>query len=164
MAADNGPVVALVGAKAFRADIRRMTEDQQGPMYQALKAAGMAVAQPLVPYERDALPVSDVDDNEWHRAGWLSSSVRAYSTRTGAGVRVGFPSGPVYAGWVEFGGHRHRPHHSQREFVKDGRWLFPAARAHAADAAERYNAAVQRCLNAASLWTNTTTNPGGVHD
>jgi hypothetical protein len=162
--ADQGPVVAIVGAKAFRADLRRASEDVQSPMYAALKAAGMSVAAPLVSTERESLPVSDVDANEWHRVGWLAESVRAYATRTGAGVRVGFPSGPVYAGWVEFGGARRDPHLSRREFVKDGRYLFPAAQSQGPAAAEAYQAAMQRVLNASVLWTNTGDDPGSVHD
>ena len=47
--------------------------------------------------------------------------------RTGATIRMGRKAIP-YAGWVEFGGTRRRPHITTREYIASGRYLFPAAR------------------------------------
>ena len=68
-----------------------------------------------------------------------------------------------WAGWVEFGGTRHRPVESTRDFVRDGRFLFPAARGLAGRSAELYAAAVQRGFNTFD-WTNPGTVAGQVHD
>jgi len=69
-----------------------------------------------------------------------------------------------YAGWVEFGGTRHRPHDSSRPFVKGGRYLFPAAQADAERAAQIYAEALTRLFASPGIWTNSGADPGSVHD
>ena len=66
-----------------------------------------------------------------------------------------------WAGWVEFGGTRHRPWQSSREFVKDGRYLFPAARGLAQQTADLYSDALEHVFTSSGVWTN----PGdSAHD
>jgi hypothetical protein len=157
-----GPaIVEVIGAKALRKDINRLTADQRSPLYAAMRAAGAAAVAPILPAARAALPVSERPAGRWHRPGRLAASVRVGATRTGAGVRMGSKAVP-YAGWVEFGGRRHRPHDSARPFVKDGRYLFPAAMALAPRAASDYADALTRIFGSSGVWTNTGT--GGVHD
>jgi hypothetical protein len=68
-----------------------------------------------------------------------------------------------YAGWVEFGGTRKVPHRSTRPFLSQGRYMFPAALELAGLSARLYSEAVTEVF-ANYPWTNTGTDPGGVHD
>jgi hypothetical protein len=146
------PTVEVVGMAALRRDVRRLSADQQGPIYAAIKDAGRRAATPVAAKTRAAVP---------HDRGTLASSVRISSTRTGAAVRMGRAKVP-YAGWIEFGGTR--PDGSSRAFVPGGRYLFPAAQGLASVSAALYSEAIGRELTDPALWTNTTDNPGGVHD
>lgn len=157
------PTVGLVGLKALRRDIARLTDDFKGPLYDAIKIAGKELSEPVAAATRSALPTSDYPESDYHRPGALRGDVRTYATKTGAGVRMGRKAVP-YAPWVEFGGTRHDPHESARPFVKAGRYLFPAAEAQASAAAGRYSDALQRALNRTGLWSNETTEPGAIHD
>ena len=92
-----------------------------------------------------------------HDAGTMADSVRVSATRTGAAVRMGSAALP-YAGPLEFGGWP-----DGREFVSNGRYLFPAAKRLATDVASLYSDALQRGLDAFP-WSNITTNAEAVHD
>src|SRR5262252_5243677 len=120
--ASAAPVVGLVGLNALARDIRRLAEDQSSPLFEAMKAAGRQAAGPVADRVRGTIPVTDNTNHD----GRLRDDIRVTATRTGAAVRMGRKTVP-YAGWVEFGGTRKRPHTSSREFVKGGRYLFPAA-------------------------------------
>ena len=146
------PTVAVVGMAALRRDINRMADDQKSALYTAIKAAGKTAAEPVAARARGDLP---------HDSGTLTGTVRTSGTKTGAAVRVGRSTVP-YAGWVEFGGTR--PDGSSREYVAAGRYLFPAAAGLATTAAELYSAAIDRALQDAANWTNTTDTGGDVHD
>ena len=160
MASSSAPEVALVGMAALRRDLRRMSDDQSSPLYAAIKAAGKQAAEPVAGRTRSSLPVDD-RDSSWNHPGRLSGTVRTSGTRTGAAVRMGLARVP-YAGWIEFGGRR--PDGSSREFVRDGRYLFPAARGLANVAAVTYATALDEVFGSAGVWTNVTTDPEAVHD
>lgn len=148
-----GPAtVTVVGAKALRRDLNRMATEVSGPVFNAMKRAGYWAVQPIVGLTRSELP-SDSGD--------LAGTVRASGTKTGASVRMGRKTVP-YAGWIEFGGSR--PDGSERQYVKDGRYLFPAARGDAARAAEAYSRNLDQVFNESSTWTNSTATAGSVHD
>ena len=153
----DSPLVGVVGAQALRRDIHHLCDDQASALYSGMKEAGREAAAPVASRTVSSLPVSDVDP----RPGRLSRSVRVYATKTGAGVRMGKAS-VNWAGWVEFGGSR--PDGSSREFIKDGRYLFPAARALSDVAAEHYSAALAAVFASSGVWTNTTTDGSAVHD
>lgn len=155
------PVVGIVGAKALRKDLNRLVDDVKSPLYQAMTAAGKAAVEPVVALTREALPHSGRPDSAHHRAGALAASVRSSGTRTGGNVRMGRANVP-YAGWVEFGGAR--PDTSSRPFVPTGRYLFPAARGDAERAARAYADNLTSLFARPDIWTNSTTNPGAVHD
>jgi hypothetical protein len=157
MALSKSPVVGIVGMAALRRDVNRMTDDVSGPLYAAIKRAGLQVAEPVAAAVRARLPSGP------RTTGRLQGDVRVGATRTGASVRMGRKTVP-YAGWVEFGGTRKRPWPSERPFVKDGRYLFPAARDLSAQTAADYTAALQAVFDSPGVWTNTTTSPGAVHD
>ena len=131
------PTVQIIGLKGVRKDLLKL-DRENAPA--AMVAAGLAVANPLVAKIQQALPV---------QTGRLRGTVRAGKVRTGATVRVGTKAVP-YAGWVEFGGTRRNPHISTREFVKDGRYIFPTARGEASDAVQRYAAEMQRIIDSYS--------------
>ena len=128
----DAPIVDVVGLKALARDVNKLTDDQKGPLLKAMQSAGKTAAEPVAAATRSALPRSDRKTD----AGRLRGSVRTSGTRTGASVRMGSKAVP-WAGWVEFGGTRHRPFPSHRDYVKDGRYLFPAARGLAERSAAR---------------------------
>jgi hypothetical protein len=148
------PVISIVGMRALRRDIKRQTDEQSSALYTAIKRAGRQAAEPVAALTRANLP---------HVTGRLAGDVRVTASRTGAAVRMGRKSVP-YAGWVEFGGTRKRPHLSEREYVRTGRYLFPAARGLAERSAQLYAEGLERVLGAGATWTNTTVNPAQVHD
>ena len=148
-------VVAVVGIKALSKDINRLTADQRGPLLKAMIAAGKTAADPVAAATRTALPHSERKTPD---AGRLAGSVRTSGTRTGASVRLGSKAVP-WAGWVEFGGARHRPWQSSREFVKDGRYMFPAARGLAERSAQLYSDALERVFETSGVWTNPGDDP-----
>ena len=156
-------IAKIDGLLALRKDIDRMTKDAKGPLFSALKAAGYSAVQPIVPAARDALPVSDRNPSASHRPGLLAKTLRPSAYRSGAAVRMGSKQVP-WAGWVEFGGTRRKPFQSEREYVKDGRYLFPAARGLATSAASKYTQALTAVFGSGRVWTNTTDNASAVHD
>jgi hypothetical protein len=155
--------VGIIGLRALRADIARMSEEYRGPLVNALKAAGREVCDPIANRARENLPMSDRQADKTHRPGALLGSVRVYATKTGAGVRMGNKANSE-AGWIEFGGTRKRPHESHRDFMSRGRYLYPAAYEMAPQAAGRYEAALNQAFDATGLWTNETSNPDQVKD
>jgi hypothetical protein len=138
------PVVAVVGLNALNRDIKRATEDTS-PIYAVMSRAGREAATPVASAVRSAYPV---------RSGRLGADVRVSATRSGAAVRVGRAS-VRYAGPVDFGGWP-----EGRQYLVDGRYLFPAATALASEAAQLYEAALAEGFDAFA-WTNET---GAVHD
>lgn len=83
--------------------------------------------------------------------GRAMGSIRAFSTARSAGVRAGGARVPYY-GWLDFGGtirhHGSRHEHTQthlirREFIAQGRFVYPAADQGATRAAPR----VERLLD-----------------
>ena len=145
------PVVAIVGIKALSRDINKLTDDDRSALFKAIQSAGKTAAEPVAVATRAALP---------QRSGTLAGTVRSSGTRTGATVRVGTARAD-YAGWIDFGGTRHRPHDSTRPYVKDGRYLFPAARGLAERSEQLYSDAMSKVFVASGVWTN----PGDqVHD
>jgi hypothetical protein len=154
------PEVALVGVKPLFRDLKRLGADT-GPLAKAFSAAGKKAVAPIADAVRARLPVSDRTDR-WTKPGRLAADVRTNATRTGATVRMGRAS-LRYAGWIEFGGDLKNPHPATRDYVKGGRYLFPAAQALTAAAAEDYAIAAQAALDAFD-WTNITTDGSAVHD
>ena len=152
------PVVAVIGLRALNRDVQRLTDDR-GPLNKLMAAAGRTAAEPVAAATRAALPQST---RPGAPTGRLAGDVRVTAARSGAAVRMGRAS-IRYAGWVEFGGTRRAPHLSRRDYNPRGRYLFPAAVQLAARAARLYSEAVETGF-ANYPWTNTGTDPGGIHD
>jgi hypothetical protein len=146
------PQVAVVGLRALNRDLNRALDDR-GPISKAMSQAGRTAAEPVAAAVRGALP---------HVSGTLAGDVRVNATRTGATVRMGRKTVP-YAGWIDFGGTRHSPHESTRDFVRTGRYLFPAAAGLAPKVAGLYSAALTEAFDTFP-WENTTSNGESVHD
>lgn len=142
------PLVQIDGMRALRRDLIKLDREE---VPKALVAAGVAVAEPLVGRIRSALPTNDRPPPRGRHPG-LASTVRAAKIRTGAAVRVGTKAVP-YAGWVEFGGRRTRPHESYRPFQPEGRYIFPTARAAGPEAVRRYSEEVSRVFDR-FVWSN----------
>jgi hypothetical protein len=148
----SAPQVGIVGLNAFLRDMKRLSIDTS-PLNPALRAAGRAAATPIAEVARSTIP---------RDSGDLSGDVRVTASRTGAAVRMGRSSIP-YAGWVEFGGTRRAPRVSERDYNARGRYLFPAADNLSSQAARLYADALGPALDAFA-WSNTTNDPGSVHD
>jgi hypothetical protein len=147
------PTVAVIGLKAFQRDVKRLTGDA-GPLNKACSAAGRTAAAPVAAATRSALP---------QVSGRLAGDVRVSATRSGASVRMG-RSSIRYAGWVEFGGHRHAPHESERAYDSRGRYMFPAAVQLASSSARLYSAALAKAFDSFG-WSNPAdAAAGAVHD
>jgi hypothetical protein len=148
------PTIEVVGLRALSRDLKKMSDEKSGPIVDAMKKAGKAAAEPVAAATRSSLPSV---------SGRLAGNVRTSGTRTGAAVRMG-SRGIPYAGWIEFGGSRGgRNSRGSRPFTAGGRYLFPAAEAHASDGARIYEEEVTKALDHFN-WTNATTSAGSVHD
>jgi bacteriophage HK97-gp10 putative tail-component len=147
------PTVAVVGLKALARDLSKASDERAGALLRYLKDAGREAAQPVASAARSAVP---------NDKGRLQGDIRVTATRTGAAVRMGRKTVP-YAGWVEFGGTRRRPHVSRRDFVQTGRYLFPAARRLSETTATLYEHKIQEAFDHFP-WTNATTTAEAVHD
>jgi bacteriophage HK97-gp10 putative tail-component len=147
------PTVALVGMRALLRDLKRATDPLLGPVIKAMQEAGRKAAAPVAAQARGSVPKDE---------GTLAEDIRVTASRTGAAVRMGRKKVP-YAPWIEFGGERHRPHFSERDFIKDGRYLFPAARGLSTTSANIYSEEIQKAFDAFN-WTNQTTSAGAIHD
>ncbi len=142
------PTVEVVGLKALARDLAKASDPRAGEVLGYMKRAGVQAANPVADATRSSLP---------HDTGSLSGDVRVSANRTGATIRMGRKSIP-YAGWVEFGGTRHRPHTTSRPFIADGRYLFPAARQLQSEVASLYSDAIGDAFAHLS-WTNPGDQP-----
>jgi hypothetical protein len=150
------PTVDVVGLKALMRDLAKASDDRAGVVANYMKDAGRRVANPVANVARTAM---QIDTTEGRRGPHLTGNIRVSATRTGASIRMGSKSVP-WAGWVEFGGKRQRPHFSERPYLKDGRYLFPAARSMAQSSAQLYSDAIAKAFDNFP-WTNTS---GAPHD
>jgi hypothetical protein len=141
------PTVGVIGMKALRRDITKLSADA-GPLNKALADAGRIAAQPVAAAVRESVP---------RDTGTLAGDVRVLASRTGASVRMGRASVP-YAGPVDFGGWP-----EGRDFIPTGRYMYPAATPLAETAATDYANGAQRALDAFP-WSNETNNAEAVHD
>lgn len=108
----DGSTVELVGAPAAMRDLRGWADQLAGEVDRHAPSFAGDLAQAV----RDEVPVL---------TGTLAASVEAVDLgdgERGAGVQLG--DGVPYAGWIEFGGSH------GRDYVPEGRYLYPTARDH----------------------------------
>jgi hypothetical protein len=145
-------VVSIIGLRALRRDIAKQTTQTSSAMYEGLRAAGRLAANPIADTTRTIVP---------RVSGRLAADVRVLASRTGASVRMGRQA-LRYAGFIEFGGNL--PQGPHRQYIPQGRYLFPTTLRYAERSATLYSAALQKVLNNSSIWTNSSTDTGQVHD
>lgn len=152
MASSRDIQVEVIGLKALARDIKKMSGSDD--LLAQMREAARQATEPVATAIREALPRSDTD-----HAGRLAGNVRTTATRTGSAIRMG-SAAIKYAGPVEFGGYP-----GDREFVADGRYMFPTARSAnlSAIAAAKYSTALERTIDGYA-WTNTTTEGDKVHE
>lgn len=79
----------------------------------------------LVGNEAAELVVDDTKPEVPTRSGTAAKSVKAASTRTAAQVKAGGKRAAYYP-WLDFGGRVGRNRSVHRQFIKGGRYIFPA--------------------------------------
>jgi hypothetical protein len=104
---DSSSKVEVVGLDDAAHDFRKWA-DQLGP---AVQSASRSFAGRVATRVSSSLP---------HLTGALAASVHLVDVPED-GIGIGEGAGLDYAGWIEFGGSRGRPH------VPQGRYLYPAA-------------------------------------
>ena len=109
------PQVEVIGLKALARDVKKMGDSTD--LLSQMREAARQATEPVAAAIREALPRSDTD-----HSGRLAGNIRTTATRTGSAIRMG-SAGVPYAGPVEFGGWP-----DGREFLTDGRYMFPTAR------------------------------------
>ena len=122
------PAVVVEGLPQLSRQLRAFGDKS---LPKAFRAAGKTAAQLVADAARSAVP---------KRTGRLAASLRAAGQARGAVVREGSAKVP-YAGPVEFGGWP-----QGRPFVKEGRYIFPAAKEREREVAALFEREVGRVV------------------
>lgn len=104
--------IRIRGLAEFNRSLRQL--DKSAP--KALRLVANEAAESVVKDAQGEVP---------KLTGNASASIRAASTRTSARVKGGGAKVPYY-GFLDYGGNVGRQHATHREFVKSGRYLYPA--------------------------------------
>jgi hypothetical protein len=113
-----GYEIELVGLRQFRKSLR----DLDNGAHKDLRIVANRAAERVVSDARARIPTL---------TGRARKSIRASSTQSRARVAAGGKRVPYYP-WLDYGGQTGRPGTPSRPFRKDGRYLYPAFRAHRA--------------------------------
>ncbi len=105
------PAIQVEGLAEINRALRKVDSDAP----KALRVALNGVAEFLVDKTRPQIP---------KRTGAAAASLKAQSTRTSARIAVGGKRAPYYP-WLDFGGRTGRRKATVREFITEGRYLFP---------------------------------------
>lgn len=106
--------VSIEGLAEFNRALRKIDAEAPKQLRIALNGAADLLVQrtlPLIP----------------RRSGAAAGSLKAKSTRTSARVSMGGPRAR-YMPWLDFGGRVGRRKSVQREFIREGRYLYPTLR------------------------------------
>lgn len=103
--------IKVYGWREFNRNLRRL--DAQLP--KALRLAGNEAAQIVVDWAQPRVP---------RRSGAAAATYKARSTRTAARVSAGSNKVP-YVAWLDYGGRVGRRAAVRREYIKEGRYLYP---------------------------------------
>lgn len=104
--------IKITGLAEFNRSLRKLSKDAP----KALRLVGNEAAQFVVKGAQAEIPTL---------TGAASNSIRASSTRTSARVRAGGAKVPYY-GFLDYGGSVGINDSVHREFIKTGRYLYPA--------------------------------------
>lgn len=108
--------VQVEGLAELQRALRRADTGLARTVTDAVKAA----AQPVVDDARRRVPTGPP------AGGHARNSIRVVKSGRTVEVRGGGARYPYYM-WLEFGGHVGRKHHTYRNRVKGGRYIYPAA-------------------------------------
>lgn len=122
-------------------ELRRALEQVEKGMGREVGQAGKRAADMLTPLIRGRVPA---------RSGRAGGSVRAVTVQGGGGVRAGGAKAPYYP-WLDFGGRVGRRHATVREFIPQGRYVYPTFDAHRQDVVDVYAREIAALLERAGL-------------
>lgn len=135
-------VVTLTGIKELNTALRKAGSDLPKGMRLALNEG----TEKLAGYIRPEVP---------SRSGRARGSIKAGSTRTAARLRVGGSRAPYYP-WLDFGGEgRIRGHPAHRDFIREGRYVYPTLRRRKPELIDDLNEAIADVIRRAGLEVTT---------
>lgn len=106
--------IRVVGLRQFRQSLRAL----DAALPRALRLAGNAAANVVVDAARPMVP---------RRSGRAAASIKAKSSQSATRVTSGGTRAP-YMPWLDYGGRVGKNDSARREFIKDGRYVYPAYR------------------------------------
>ena len=108
--------VKITGLAEFNRNLRKLDND----LPKALRLAHNEAAQLIVDWAAPRVP---------RKSGRAAGTVKAKSTRTESRVQGGSKRAPYYP-WLDFGGKVGPKRSVRRQFIKEGRYLYPALSAN----------------------------------
>lgn len=122
------------------AELTRALKKVDSDLPKAMRLANNEAANVVV---RGALAL-----NVPSRSGKAAKSIKAKSTRTEGRVQGGGNQAPYYP-WLDFGGRVGRRHSVVREFIKEGRFIYPAYKQNKEQVRDAYEMALRNlCISA----------------
>lgn len=112
-------VIKITGLKEFSRGLRKMDKD----LPKGLRLAANTAANVVVDAAKPKVPLGP------GKGGHARTSIKAASTRTAARVSAGGTKFSYYP-WLDFGGAVGRNNSVKRPFLKSGRYIYPAYKAH----------------------------------
>lgn len=129
--------IKIKGLKEFSRALRKVDSD----LPKALRIANNEAADIVVEWAVPHVP---------KRTGKAAASLKAKSTRTAARVAGGSSSAPYYP-WLDFGGRVGPQNSVRREFIKEGRYMYPGYRANHDQIIERLEVSLRDLAVSANL-------------
>ncbi len=130
--------ISIEGLSEFTRALRKLDAD----LPKMVRVSNNTVANYFIDKIRPQIP---------YVSGAARISLKAQSTRTSARIRVGGPKAPYYP-WLDFGGQGRimgRP--AAREFIKEGRYVYPTLRRYSPEIAKMQYEAMKDIARAAGL-------------
>jgi len=129
--------VRIEGLAQLNRSLRSLSADAP----KALRLAGNEAARIVVDAARAGVP---------RRTGRAAASIRAASTRTATRVTAGGKRAPYFP-WLDYGGRVGRNNTARRPFIADGRYVYPAFRAHRSEFEQVLAKALERVIQDSGL-------------
>lgn len=129
--------IRVEGLQPFVRGLKKM--DAEAP--KRLRLAFNDAAEVVVQWVKPKVP---------SRSGRARNSVRARSTRTAVRVTAGGPRAPYFP-WLDYGGRVGKNRSVQRQFIADGRFIYPGYRANRDQVRDRLTSALADAGNAAGI-------------
>ena len=103
--------VTVRGIREVNSALKKISDETP----KRLKAGLRDIAEHVVESIRTKVPF---------RTGKAKGSIKPRSSATGAKIAFGGTAAPYYP-WLDFGGHVGRMKHTVRDFIPDGRYVYP---------------------------------------